>query len=63
MPGAAAYEVLWRATNAPDWQGSRSIEDARTVTLPLSKDDYLFAVRSVSAGGARSLPSVPSAAH
>ena len=60
VPGAAAYEILWRPTNAPDWTGSKRVENAETVTLPLSKDDYLFAVRSVSAGGARSLPSLPS---
>ncbi len=63
VPDAAAYEVLWRPTNAPDWQGIRRIENVQTVTLSLSKDDYLFAVRSVSAGGARSLPSIPSAVH
>jgi len=63
VPQAAAYEVLWRATDAPDWSGSRRIDNARTATLPLSKDDYLFAVRSVSAGGARGLPSIPSAAR
>ena len=63
VPDAAAYEVLWRPTNAPDWMGSRSLANVQTATLPLSKDDYLFAVRSVSAGGARSLPSIPSAAH
>ncbi len=62
VPGAAAYEVLWRPTSAPDWTGSRRFENAATATLPLSKDDYLFAVRSVSAGGARSLPGIPSPA-
>ena len=60
VPGAAAYEVLWRPTNAPDWTGSRRVENALTATLSLSKDDYLFAVRSVSAGGARSLSGIPS---
>ena len=62
VPGASAYEVLWRPTNAPDWTGSRRVENAETATLPLSKDDYLFAVRSVSAGGARSLSAIPSPA-
>ncbi len=61
-PDAAAYEVLWRSTSAADWQGKQQVQ-AQTVTLPLSKDDYLFAVRSVSASGARSLPSIPSASH
>ena len=63
VPQAAAYEVLWRPTDAPDWTGSRRILNAQTATLLLSKDDYLFAVRSVSAGGARGLPSIPMAAR
>jgi len=62
-PGAAAYELLWRPTDAPDWTGSRRIDNAQTATLLLSKDDFLFAVRAVSAGGARGLPSIPSAAR
>ena len=60
VSGAAAYEILWRPTNAPDWTGSKRVENVETATLPLSKDDYLFAVRSVSAGGARSLSGIPS---
>jgi hypothetical protein len=58
-PDASAYEVLWRPTDAADWQGTRMIEHAGTITLPLSKDDYLFAVRTVSASGDRSLPTIP----
>ena len=56
---AAACEVLWRRTTATDWEGSRRVANAGTVTLPFSKDDYLFAVRSVSASGSRSLPTIP----
>lgn len=63
VPQAVAYEVLWRPTDAPDWTGSRCILNAETATLLLSKDDYLFAVRSISAGGARGLPSIPTAAR
>lgn len=63
VPQAIAYEVLWRPTDAPDWTGSRCILNAETATLLLSKDDYLFAVRSISAGGARGLPSIPTAAR
>lgn len=54
-----AHEVLWRATTAPDWEGARLVETGKGVMLPLSKDDTLFAVRSVSTSGARSLPVVP----
>ena len=58
-PGAAEYEVLWRRTTAPDWEGTRRVETGNAVRLPLSKDDYLFAVRAVGASGARSLPAIP----
>lgn len=57
---AAGAEVLWRSTTAPDWQQARLLPAGQTrVVLPLSKDDYLFAVRAVGPAGARSLPTVP----
>jgi Zn-dependent M28 family amino/carboxypeptidase len=64
-PGTAvACEVLWRKTTDTEWKGSRLLPKAdTTVTLPLSKDDYLFAVRAVSASGARGLPTIPVAAR
>jgi hypothetical protein len=59
---AAGYEILWRKTTAPDWEGMRKFpESARTAVLPLSKDDYLFAVRAVGISGARGLPTIPAA--
>jgi hypothetical protein len=57
-PGAAGYEVLWRETTAAGWQSAQAVTGT-SVALPISKDDYLFAVRSVSAEGARSLPAIP----
>ncbi|MBC8104010.1 MAG: M28 family peptidase [Cytophagales bacterium] len=60
--GAAACEVLWRRTTDADWKGTRLLPPAQTtVILPLSKDDYLFAVRAVGARGARGLPAIPTA--
>lgn len=57
---STAIEVLWRRTTASDWEGKRLVQaSATTITLPLSKDDYLFGVRSVGPSGARSLPVVP----
>ncbi len=62
-PNTAAVEVLWRKTTAPDWEGGKQIPaqqgTAQTTVLPLSKDDYLFAVRAVGKNGARSLPAIP----
>ncbi|MGQ0615283.1 MAG: M20/M25/M40 family metallo-hydrolase [Planctomycetaceae bacterium] len=49
-PGAAAYEVVWRATTEPDWTGARRVEGLGT-TLPLSKDDLHFGVRALGQDG------------
>lgn len=59
VPGAIGYEVLWRRTTEFDWSGSKAITGATTqALLPLSKDDYLFAVRAVGPKGERGLPTV-----
>jgi Peptidase family M28 len=57
--GAAAYEVLWRQTNAADWEYVQTIPSGRRATLNVSKDNEIFAVRAVDAAGHRSLPVVP----
>ncbi len=57
--GAAAYEVLWRSTNAADWEYVQTISSGRRATLNISKDNVIFAVRAVDAAGHRSLPVVP----
>ena len=56
---ATAYEVLWRSTNAPDWEYVQTISDGTRATLKVSKDNVIFAVRAVDAAGNRSLPVVP----
>ena len=58
------YEVLWRETTAPDWQYVENVAPpppggAATITLPVSKDNVVFAVRSVDAAGHRSLTVSP----
>jgi hypothetical protein len=57
-PGAAGYEVLWRATSAPEWEHVVKAGDTK-ITLPISKDESIFAVRVVDQAGHRSLPVVP----
>ncbi|MFC5863469.1 M28 family metallopeptidase [Acidicapsa dinghuensis] len=65
--GAAAglhYELLWRETNAPDWQYLKVIpaaagSDEVTITVPVSKDNVFFGVRAVDAAGHRGLVAVP----
>ncbi|MGA8299874.1 MAG: peptidase M28, partial [Terriglobales bacterium] len=57
--GASAYEVIWRATSAPDWEHAQPVISGTRATLPLSKDNVVFAVRALDASGHRSLPVVP----
>ena len=57
--GAAAYEVVWRSTSAPDWQYVQTVSDGARATLPVSKDNVIFGVRAVDGSGHRSLPVVP----
>ncbi len=58
------YEALWRPTTAPDWEFVRVVSpeagDAPlTITLPVSKDNVIFAVRAVDAAGHRGLAVAP----
>ncbi|HEY6845523.1 MAG TPA: M28 family metallopeptidase [Terracidiphilus sp.] len=58
------YELLWRETSAPDWQFSQTVSPQAdggqaTVTVPISKDNVIFAVRAVDASGHRGLAVVP----
>jgi len=57
-PGVASYEVLWRATSAPDWEHAQAVASGTRATLKLSKDNVIFAVRAVDGAGHRSLPAV-----
>ncbi|HEX6773047.1 MAG TPA: M28 family peptidase [Acidobacteriaceae bacterium] len=55
MPAAAHFDVVWRATAAPDWQFHQSVpaSDAanRSITLPVSKDNVIFGVRACNRAG------------
>ncbi len=57
--GATAYEVIWRATNAADWEYVQPVSSGARATLKVSKDNVIFGVRAVDAAGHRSLPVVP----
>jgi len=56
---ATGYEVLWRPTTSPDWEHAENVGNATRSTLKLSKDNVIFAVRSVDGAGHRSLAVVP----
>jgi hypothetical protein len=53
------YEVLWRATSVPDWEHSQSVGKETRATLPVSKDNVIFAVQSIDEAGHKSRPIVP----
>lgn len=56
---ASGYQVVWRATSAPDWEHAQDVGNVTQATLKLSKDNVIFAVRAVDNEGHRSLPVVP----
>jgi hypothetical protein len=56
---ASGYLVLWRDTGAPDWEHAQVFGNVTQATMPLSKDNVLFAVQATDASGHRSLPVVP----
>jgi hypothetical protein len=58
-PGAATYEVLWRATSSPTWEHSQLAGTATRITIQQSKDNVIFAVRAVDKAGHRSMAVVP----
>jgi hypothetical protein len=58
-PGAASYEVLWRATTGSGWEHAQSFGNATRATLKISKDNVIFALRAVDGAGHRSLAVVP----
>ncbi len=51
---AVSYEILWRTTDAPQWEFAKNVGDVTEATVPVSKDDYILGVRSVDANGLRS---------
>jgi hypothetical protein len=52
------YYVLMRETTSPVWE-KKTFTAAAAIQVPYSKDNYFFAVQSVSADGNESLPVVP----
>ena len=55
----ASYEVIWRATTSPEWEHVQSVGNATRTTIPVSKDNVIFAVRAIDAQGHRSLAVTP----
>jgi hypothetical protein len=57
--GATGYEVVWRATSAPEWEHAQAVGNVTRTTVKVSKDNVIFAVRAVDNEGHRSLPVMP----
>lgn len=58
------YELVWRDTIAFDWQYAEDVPPTGSggpveITVPVSKDNVIFGVRAVDAGGHRGLVVVP----
>ena len=59
FPSGATYEIVWRDTTAPLWTTSQSAGTATSITLPISKDNVVFGVRTVDRAGHRSVAVYP----
>ena len=60
-PGGLAngYLVLWRDTGATNWEHAQVFGNVTQATIPMSKDNVIFAVQATDTKGHRSLPVVP----
>jgi hypothetical protein len=63
VAGAAGYRVRWRRADTNEWQNSRDVSDATTMTLKgVIIDDHFVGVSSLSAGGQESTVTFATAA-
>jgi hypothetical protein len=58
-PAGTNYEIVWRPTDQANWTMSQGAGTATTIKLSISKDNVIFAVRSVDAAGHRSYAVMP----
>jgi hypothetical protein len=59
VPGAWSYEVVRRKTTDATWTEVTDVGNVTAVTMPYSKDNWLFGVRAVDAQGHRGVPAFP----
>src|ERR1700680_1932791 len=63
-PGAASYEIVWRATFEPLWTHARNVGNVTTFTFKnVPKDDWIFGVRAVDAAGHKGPAAYPQPAR
>ncbi|MBE7507353.1 MAG: M20/M25/M40 family metallo-hydrolase [Planctomycetia bacterium] len=58
----AGYEIVWRETTSPLWEKSMFVGIQTECVHPLSKDNYIFGVRSIDEQGHRSVVAYPTPA-
>lgn len=58
-PDLAGYRIVWRDTNAAEWQGSKFVGNITEATVKLSKDNYFFGVQAVDKDGNVSVATYP----
>jgi Zn-dependent M28 family amino/carboxypeptidase len=59
VAGATSYEIVWRATDAANWEHAKDVGNVTQATVPVIKDDFILGVRAVDAQGHRGVVSVP----
>ncbi|MEM9372893.1 MAG: M28 family peptidase [Planctomycetota bacterium] len=58
-PDVTGYEIVWRETTSPVWQESQDVGNTTEGTVDLSKDNWIFGVRSYDRDGYRSPVAFP----
>jgi hypothetical protein len=58
-PDVKGYEIVWRPTDASLWTHSLYVGNVTTFTVPLTKDNVIFGVRSVGQNEYRSPATIP----
>jgi len=58
-PAVAGYRLVWRESDATAWQFSQDVGLVSQITVPISKDNVLFGVQSLSKRGHASLAVYP----
>lgn len=58
-PAVAGYRLVWRESDATSWQWSQDVGIVGHITVPISKDNVVFGVQSLSKRGHASLAVYP----
>ncbi|HEU4852756.1 MAG TPA: M28 family metallopeptidase [Telluria sp.] len=58
-PDLAGYRIVWRETNATNWEGSQWVGNVTEARVKLSKDNYFFGVQAVDKDGNTSVATYP----